>query len=170
MHLRKVNEALDHRITGGSEHCWNCWDNARYLDFESEYAFASVVFNTQTQEVYVAEVNDKEDNHKPYRWMNPEYRKFYDAEANMRGIDPDEAWDTKKWYDLETGEDWLEKAGAIMRGEEFDARVQVPIDLDDDTLFKLMVMAHERDITLNKMVEIALQTEIDRIKSTETIG
>jgi len=170
MHISKVNEALDHRIVGGSEHQWKCWDNARFLDYESDYAYASVVFNIHTQEVYVAEVNDKDNNHKPYRWFNPDYKEDYLSEAKERGVNPDVAWDETKWYDLETVEDWLEKAGAIMRGEDFDTRVVVPVDLDDATLFKLMKMAHERDITFNKMVEIVIQEEIDRATSTESIA
>ena len=152
---------MDHKIVGGSEHQWDCWDNARFLDYESDYAHASVVFNAKTQEVYVAEVNDKLDEVNPYRWINPEYKQVYIDEANQRNVDPDLAWDNKKWYDLETQEDWLTKARAIMRGEEFDRRVEVPLDLDDDTLFNLFKMAHENDVTLNKMVEIILQKVID---------
>lgn len=167
MHLSKVNEALQHKITGGSEFTWDCWDNARYLDYESDYAHASVIFNTQTQEIYCAEVNDKDNEHKPYRWMNPEYRKFYDAEANKRGVDPNQAWDNTKWYDLETTEDWLEKAGAIMSGESFDTRVQVPLNLEKEELYKLMEMAHERDVTLNKMVEIILEEMILRHRNDD---
>jgi hypothetical protein len=166
MHLSKVNEALDHKITGGSEFQWQCWDNARYLDFESEHAHASVVFNTETQEVYVAEINDKDDFYKPYRYMNPFYKNQYLDEAKERGVDPNQAWDDKTWYDLETQEDWLTKAGAIMRGEDFDTRVEVPLDLDDDILFELFMMAHKRDVTLNKMVEIILQEVIDKHQST----
>lgn len=162
MHLSKVNEALDHKICGGSEHQWDCWSDARFLDFESDNAYASVVFNTKTQEVYLAEVNDKPDNHKPYRWMNPLYKQAYVDEAKQRNVDPDQAWDNKKWYDLETQEDWLGKARAIMRGEEFDERVQVPIDLEKDELFALMKMAHDRDITLNEMVEEILWEVIKR--------
>ena len=162
MHLSKVNEALDHKISGGSEHMWNCWPNSRFLDYETDYAHTSVVFNTETQEVYTAEVNDKANLHKPYRWMNPLYKQAFVDEAKERNVDPDQAWDNTKWYDLETREDWLEKARAIMRGDEFDTRIEVPLDLDDDTLFKLFMMAHERDITLNEMVEIAVQAAIDR--------
>jgi hypothetical protein len=167
MHLSKVNEALDHKIAGGSEHGWTCWNDARFLDYESEHAHASVVFNTTTQEIYVAEINDKIDKHQPYRWMNPLYKQAYIDEANARNVDPDEAWSDRKWYDLETQEDWLTKARAIMRGEEFDARVDVPLDLDDDTLFTLFKMAHERDITLNKMVEIVLQEAIDSHQNSD---
>lgn len=168
MHLSKVNEALDHRIVGGSEHQWKCWDNARFLDYESDYAYASVVFNIRTQEVYVAEVNDKDNKYKPYRWLNPEYKEDYLAEAKERGVNPDVAWDQTKWYDLETREDWLEKAGAIMRGEDFDTRVEVPLDLDDETMMNLFMLAHKKDVTLNKMVEIILQEVIDKQKSVST--
>lgn len=165
MHLRKVNEALDHKISGGSEFQWQCWDNARYLDYESEHSHASVIFNTETQEVYVAEVNDKDDVHKPYRYMNPLYKDQYFNEAKERNVDPNQAWDNKYWYDLETQEDWLEKARAIMRGEEFDTRIDIPLNLDNDTLLKLAMEAHKRDVTLNKMVELVLQEVIDKHKN-----
>ena len=164
MHLRKVNEAMDHKITGGSEYGWQCWDNARWLDYESEHAFASVVFNFETQEVYTAEVNDKEDRHKPYRWLNPVYKEAMYKEARKRRIEANRAWDNVMWVDLETQEDWLTKARAIMRGEEFDDRIEVPLTLPDDEMFMLMKMAHERDVTLNKMVEIILQEMVDKHK------
>jgi hypothetical protein len=167
MYLKEVNEALDHKISGGSEFQWDCWDNARYLDYESDYAHVSVVFNTETQEVYVAEVNDKDNLFKPYRWMNSAYQDAYNAEAKAKGVDPLQAWDNTKWTDLEVEEDWLEKATAIMTGEGFDDRIQVPLDLDDDTLFKLMKLAHEQDVTLNKMVEIVLQKAIDHHKEQQ---
>lgn len=167
MHLSKVNEALDHKIAGGAEYQWSCWPNARWLDYESEYAHASVVFNCETQEVYTAEVNDKDNKHKPYRWLNPAFKEDMVIEAMNRGVDPNQAWDNTNWYDLETQEDWLTKARAIMRGESFDSRVEIPLDLDDDTLFKLFTMAHERDITLNKMVEIILQETINRHRNDD---
>jgi hypothetical protein len=165
MHLSKVNEALDHKIAGGSEYQWNSWPNARFLDYESGHAHAGVVFNVDTQEIYSAEVNDKLDAHKPYRWLNPAYKQVYLDEAEARGVDPCQAWDDTKWYDLETSEDWLEKARAIMRGERFDTRIDVPLDLDNDTLLKLAMEAHKRDITLNKMVELVLQEVIDKHKN-----
>ena len=166
MHLSKVNEALQHKITGGSEFGWACWDDARYLDYESQYAHASIVFNCVTQEVYTAEVNDKADKHKPYRWMNPSYKQAYMDEAKERDVDPNQAWDDTKWYDLETVEDWLDKASAMFKGEAFDPRIQIPLTLEKDELYKLMEMAHERDITLNKMVEIILEEMIHSHKNT----
>jgi len=38
----------------------------------------------------------------------------------------------------------------------------VPLDLADDELFRLMTLAHERDITLNQMVEQILREVIER--------
>ena len=88
--------------------------------------------------------------------LNPKYKEAMYKEARDRRIDADRAWDVTMWYDLETQEDWLEKAGAMFAGLEFDTRVQVPLNLEKDELYKLMTMAHERDVTLNKMVEIIL--------------
>jgi len=162
MHLSEVNEALDHKICGGSEYGWSCWPNARFLDYESEYAHASVVFNTETQEVYTAEVNDKEDILKPYRWINPLYKDLYLDEAKERGVNPNQAWDDKEWCDLEVQDDWLTKASSILRGELFDERIKVPLNLSKDEMFQLMQMAHDRDITLNKLVEELLWEVIKR--------
>jgi predicted HicB family RNase H-like nuclease len=38
-----------------------------------------------------------------------------------------------------------------------DGRTTIQIDLEDDLLFKLMLKAHEQDITLNQLVENILR-------------
>jgi len=165
MHLSKVNEALDHRITGGSEYQWDCYGfNVRFLDYESDYAHASVVFDTTTQTVYEATVSSKDESVRPYRWLNPETKDLHLHECKEREIDSNVAWDDVKWVDLETMEDYLDKASAIFNGEGFDERVQVPLDLSRDELFNLMKMAHERDMTLNELVEEILWDVINREK------
>ena len=67
-----------------------------------------------------------------------------------------------KYVDLETEQDWIEKARAIYLGEEYDSRVQVPIDFSDEELLRYMKMAHERDMTFNAFVEEALREAIAR--------
>jgi hypothetical protein len=171
MKLAQVNEALDHKITSGSEYQWNCYGpTARYLDYESDYASVSVIYDTTNQVVYQAEVSVKSDawseDSRPYRWLNPLSKDAYINEAKDRKVDPDQAWDDVKWIDLETEEDFLEKAVAMFNGDEWDNRIQVPLDLDDDLILRLAMEAHKRDITLNKMVEIVLQEVIDRHKET----
>jgi len=42
-----------------------------------------------------------------------------------------------------------------------DKRTSVDIDLDDEVLFQLMLLAHKRDITLNQLVESILREYID---------
>lgn len=166
MKLAQINEALNHQITGGSEYGWHCFPDARFLDYESEYAHVSILYSTTDQTVYQADTSIKRDmwskDEKPYRWTNPLFKDAYLNEAKERNVDPDHAWDDVKWVDLEVDEDFLEKAHAMFNGDEWDDRIQVPIDLDDDLILQLAMEAHKRDITLNKMVEIILLEVINR--------
>lgn len=168
MKLSQVNEAMNHKIVGGSDYQWNCFPNARFLDYESDYAHVGILYSTVTQEVYQADASIKLDrwskDEKPYRWTNPLFKDAYINEAKEHAIDPDQAWDDVKWIALEVAEDWLEKAHAMFNGEEWDERIVVPLDLGDDLILQLAMEAHKRDITLNKMVEIVLQEAIDHHK------
>lgn len=169
MHLSKINVALDHKITSGSEYGWQCYGlNARYMDYESDFANVSVIFDTTNQTVFSAEVSVKREawseDSRPYRWLNPAFKDAMYSEALTRNVNPNQAWDNVEWIDLEVEEDFLEKAVAIFNGDEWDTRISVPLDLEDDLILQLAMEAHKRDITLNKMVEIVLQTAIDQYK------
>jgi len=163
MHLSQINELTNHRITEGSEYGWSCYPDARYLSYESEFAYVSVLYSTETQEIYEADVSVKVDNWfdedkemRPYRWLNPKFKDAMISEAKTRKVKWRKAWDDVKWIDLEVEEDFLEKAKAIFNGETYDKRVQVPIELEDDVMLQLCMEAHKHDITLNKMVEKVL--------------
>ena len=166
MHLSQVNEITNHRITEGSEYGWNCYPDARYLDYESDFAHVSVLYSTVTQEIYQAEVSIKVDawdeDQRPYRWLNPDFKEAFFSECKKRKVKKNRAWDDVKWIDLETEEDFLEKAEAIFHGLDHDKRVQVPIELEDDVMLKLCMEAHKRDITLNQMVEEILRNMIEK--------
>ena len=163
MQLKDVNESLEHRISGGSEYGWKCYGyNARFLDYESEYATGSCVFDTEDQAVYEIHVEFKDSEQKPYRWLNPLFKNVMYEEAAYRSVDANQAWDDVKWIDLETEEDFLEKASAIFKGEDFDKRVSVPLNLSKEELFTMMQLAHEKDITLNELVVEILQAVIDK--------
>ena len=165
MHLADVNEKLNHKIVNGSDYTWNCYPNARYMEYESDYAHVSVIFSTVNQEIYEAEVSVKSDawdeDVRPYRWLNPDSKDFMIAEAEQRGVDWQIAWDDIKWIDLDVEQDFFEKCVAIFNGQDFDKRVQVEVDLDDDVLLELAKGAHKRDITINKYIEEILQFAID---------
>jgi hypothetical protein len=173
MKLSQINEAMNHRITSGSEYNWQCFPDARFLDYESDFAHVSVLYSTVDQTVYQAEVSVKreawDEDKKPYRWLNPDYVDAFYKESKKRKVDTDIAWDDVTWIDLEMEEDFLEKATAIFNGEECDTRVQFPIDIDDELILKLSMEAHKRDITLNKMIEIILQEVIDNHRVNGTL-
>jgi hypothetical protein len=173
MKLSQINEAMNHRITSGSEYNWQCFPDARFLDYESDFAHVSVLYSTVDQTVYQAEVSVKreawDEDKKPYRWLNPDYVDAFYKESKKRKVDTAIAWDDVTWIDLEMEEDFLEKATAIFNGEECDTRVQFPIDIDDELILKLSMEAHKRDITLNKMIEIILQEVIDNHRVNGTL-
>lgn len=174
MELKLFNETFDHRVVGGSEYQWSCYGpNARYIDYESDYAHASVIFDTDNQIVYEATISCKEDNDDnlpgPYRIINSLYKEAHDTESKDRNIDTKVAWDKVNWIDIEVVEDFLNKAWSIFNNQPFDRRVEVPIDLDDGEILRLALEAHKRDITLNKMIEHVLELAIEDAKKSTKV-
>jgi len=166
--LKEFLDIIVCRITEGSEYYWNSFGPNAYSieswngEHETGRSF-SIVFDTVTQEVFEMSAHDNQ-RERSYRWINPDYAKAYREEATRRKVDVDVAYDHVRYIDLETAEDYYAKARAIFLGQEYDTRVEVPLDLDRESLFKLMTLAHEHDITLNQMVERVLSEQInDRI-------
>jgi len=165
MQLSEINNTFQHRITGGSDYGWDCYgSNTWSIDYTSKYAHGYVIFDTVTQKVYEVNVSPAfrvkdtdEPEPKPYRYIDPDFRVSHETEAKDRLVDAEQAWDDVKWVDLETEEDFIDKASKMFDGQIFDTRVVVPVDLDSDTMLKLAMEAHNRDITLNQMVEELLR-------------
>ena len=153
-------ETVNYRITEGSDYCWQCYGHDAYMldswNGEQDGHSLTIIFDTKTQEVYEIQAHDYVHN-RAYRLINPDYAKKNKKEAKKRNVSRKEAWDDVDYVDLETDEDFLEKAQAIVNGTDYDTRVQVPLELDDDTMFQMMRMAHERDLTLNEFVEDLLR-------------
>jgi hypothetical protein len=168
MKLKQLCEAFDYKITEGSVYCWKCFGtSARFLDFRSDYAEVSVVFDSVNQEVYMASIDSIDSTHYMCQWVNGTFKDQYVAESVSRGIKPNQAYDSFEYTDLEVDEDFLEKATAIFHGEPFDKRVIIPLTLDDNTMLMLMTEAHKRDITLNKMVESLLIQVIEESENSK---
>lgn len=149
--LKNFMEAVKYEISGGSEFQWSCFGpNAWTLNADSHYATqsASVVFDTQTQTVYEATIMDYV-NKRAYRLINPDFAIARKEEASLRGVNDTEAWEGVEFIDLDVDQDWLEKAHAIVNGEEYDERVLISFDIDSDVLFQLMKQAHAEDLTFN---------------------
>jgi hypothetical protein len=157
--LKEWMELVDYRITEGSNYGWQCYGaNAYSLDSwdnDQDGASFSIIFDNKTQEVYEVQAHDYK-NSRAYRRINSDYLEAYTAEATQRDSWMSQAWDDVEYCDLETDDDWIQKSLAIIAGEDYDTRVQVPIDFDDGELLQYMKMAHDMDITFNEFVERSL--------------
>jgi hypothetical protein len=161
--LKDFMETVDYRITEGSEYMWECYgDHAYRLDSwnqDQNGHSVSIVFDTRTHVIYEASAYDYKRN-RAYRLINPDFKVAHDDEAQSRDVDADQAWDDVKYTDLDVDEDFLAKAQAIVSDEDYDTRVQVPVNFTDEELLTYMKLAHERDITFNQLVEEALREAI----------
>jgi len=103
------------------------------------YSSSSIIFDPKTFKVYGVEVCDYEREN---------------AYRILEGLEMDElAWDGVNFVDLETDEDFIEKMSAIVNQEDYDDRVVVPLNLEEEELCFLMKQAHNHGMTLNEYVE-----------------
>lgn len=169
--LKQWMETVTYRVTEGDTYGWKCYGpDAHMLDSwngEPDGHSFTIVFDTKTQVVYEVQAHDYV-NQRAYRLINPDYAKANKKEAKQRGVSRKEAWDDVDYTDLETDADWLAKAQAIFAGKDYDSRVDVPLDLEDDLVFEMMKQAHERDITLNQYVELILKQTMDKGQDTDS--
>lgn len=165
--IQDFMETVEYRITEGSDYGWRSFGSdahsLSYWNGDYDGHAISMVFDRKTQLVYTMDAVDY-NNNRAYRWINPDYVEAYRKEVGDRDV-RDLAWDDVPWTDIDVVEDFLNKARAIVRGEKYDTRVQVPIELEDHEWFQLMKLAHEQDITLNQMVEQVIARAIANEKS-----
>lgn len=165
--LKKFMEIVDYRITEGYEYQWTCYGpDAFALDswnHQQDGYSAGVMFDTKTHTVYEVSICDYKRG-RAYRMINPDFRAAHREEAKSKNVLENQAWDDVDYVDLEVEEDFVSKASAIISDTDYDNKVSVPLDLDDDELFMMMKLAHEQDITLNQLVEKIL---IEAIKQHE---
>lgn len=169
--LKEFIEAIEYKITEGSDYQWDCFGpNARYLDcagpnLNQDYNI-SAIFDSKDQTVYAIEVWDYRAD-REYRWINNAYVKDHMKSCAKYNVDIYESMDGRNYIDLDVAEDILEKANALVNGKAYDERVQIPLNVDEDTLYMLMKEAHNRDLTLNEFVEDLLSKEIARRKNED---
>jgi hypothetical protein len=168
--IKEWMELTDCKITEGSDYGWSCYGpNAYTLDSwngvhgAGGYSF-SIVFSTKTQKVYEVSMCDYTNN-RAYRMINPKNIEKHRTEALVRDVNLNQAWDEVDYVDLDVDDDFIQKALAIRAGEDYDTRVQVPVDFSDEDLLQYMKLAHERDITFNELVEEALRHAISEFEA-----
>jgi len=163
--LKEWMELVDYRITEGSDYGWQCYGHDVHMmdswNGDQDGHSFSVIFDTKTQVVYEAQAHDYVNN-RAYRLVNPEFKAAHDQEADQRDVNLNEAWDDVHYTDLDVVDDFIQKSLAIRDSEDYDTRVQIEVNFDDAELLEYMKIAHDRDITFNELVEIALQEAIDQ--------
>jgi hypothetical protein len=170
--MKEWMELVGYRITEGSAYGWQCYGPDAYaLDSwngdHDGHSF-SVIFDTKDQTVYEVQAHDYVHN-RAYRMVNPDFAKKMKKEAKRRDVNKDEAWEDVNYVDLDVDDDFIQKCLAIREGEDYDTRVSVPLELEDDQLFDLMKMAHEQDLTLNQLVENILRQVVENHTIGETL-
>ena len=166
--MKEWMELVNYRITEGSDYCWQCYGtNAYHLDSwngdQDGHSF-TIIFDTKDQTVYEVQAHDYVHN-RAYRMINEDFRKKNKKEAKRRAVNKDEAWDDVNYVDLDVDDDFIQKCLAIRAGEDYDTRVQVPVDFSDEELLQYMKMAHERDMTFNQFVEEALRHALVEVEA-----
>jgi hypothetical protein len=170
INLKEWMELVDYKITEGSDYGWGCYGpNSFTLDSwngvhgKGGYSF-SIVFSTKSQKIYEVSMCDY-TNDRAYRMINPKFQKKHAKEAEMRNVNLNEAWDCVDYVDLDVLDDFIQKALSIRAGEDYDTRIQVPVDFTDEELLQYMKLAHERDMTFNELVEEALRNALVEIEA-----
>lgn len=166
--MKEWMELVNYRITEGSDYQWQCYGPTAYtLDSwngEFDGHSFSIIFDNNEQTVYEVQAHDYL-HQRAYRMVNPEFQKKMRKEAKRRDVDKDQAWDNVNYVDLEVDDDFIQKCLAIRDSEDYDTRVQVPVDFSDEDLLKYMKMAHERDMTFNEFVEEALRHALVEVQA-----
>ncbi len=165
INVQEFLEAIQFRITGGSQYQWKCYgDNTHSIDSETGDFSLIAYFSRDTQEVFEIQAWDYIEN-RFYRWVDPEYLEDMKAECVERGVDFELAGDAHKFTDLEVEDDILEKVTAIARGEDYDHRMMITLNLTDEEELMLYRIAHEKDVTFNELVGGILAEHIERVKN-----
>lgn len=164
--MQDFMEITEYRITEGDAYTWPCfgpdaepYSLSAWNGDHKGWSF-NIVFDTRTQEVYIAEACDYK-HERAYRRVNPLWLKAYRDYGRSQGEYADQAWDGIDFVDLESDDDWIQKALSIRAGEDYDTRVEVPVEFTDQELLTYMKLAHERDQTFNQLVETALRAAIE---------
>lgn len=158
---------VEFKITEGSDFGWDCFGpNAYTLSYWNQDfngCSFNIIFDTRDHVTYMLEAHDYK-NQRAYRWIAPTHQPQHMISAASHEVNEREAWEDVEYVDLEVLDDWFEKATAIYKGEDYDDRVQIPVDFTDAELLKYMTMAHERDMTFNQFIEEALRHSIEEYK------
>jgi len=155
--LNNYLDAIKNNITNIDTYNWDCYgDKCRIFDsyIEKKYECNAVVAlpGGELRELTFYDFIKS----KAYRWIHPDYVDRYNSEASSIGVNPEEAWDSVLYCEVELAEDILEKMTAVNEGREYDPRITIPVNMTDEEFMQIARAAHQLDITINEFIHRAL--------------
>ena len=148
--LKKALQIGNYKITEGHKYLWSCYGyNARFLDFVDKDF--NIIYDARNQKVYEASITD---GNTTYKLFNKKYRDAYYTEANARDVSDD-------FIELETVNDFISKATAIIMGLDYDKRIELEVNIPNDDLLILLLDAHKKDMTFNDYISKILTEQLN---------
>ena len=170
--IEKWMKAVQFNVSEGWTYGWDCFSkNTHALSATSNDWESTLIFDRDTKEVFLCEVLDMK-NARSYRYFfTEEHQKAHKAYIErLSSAFKDVDHNDKPWITLDVEEDFFDKLTSIVKGEEYDPRVELPLDLTDAEFLILAKKAHEADMTFNDYVARALEQAIDMLKANSTQG
>jgi hypothetical protein len=110
MKLSDVITAAGARVSGGDPFMWKCYgENANFIEFRDtdSQGYAHAVYDTENYVVYEIHI-EVPGQDQAFRWLNPDFKQAYYAEAVVMRVDPNMAWDEVGYIHVDTEELILE--------------------------------------------------------------
>ena len=157
-------KAIDYKITDCTDYCWDCYgNNIRSMDsYNIGFSECSAIFTKNGGAIRELTMHDYE-NLRSYRWTDPQWVQARKAEALSMSMDDNTAYGDINFIELEMIEDMLEKMTAVTRGEKYDTRIMIPLEMTDKEFLEVARAAHALDITINAFFTMAIEEAIRKV-------
>jgi len=161
--LTNFLKAIDYKITDSSEYHWDCYgDEIRCIDsYNVGLTECSALFTKNGGTIRELTMHDFESL-RSYRWTDPQFTQARKDEALSIKVDDNVAYGDINFIELEMIEDMFEKMTAVTKGEKYDTRITIPVDLTEQEFLEVARAAHALDITINAFFEMAIKEVLCR--------
>jgi len=159
-HLHEVLEAACYQILHGDKYLWNSYgENCQSVDFSTEFAFASVIYDLETLEAREITVSDTLGRNQNYRWRHPGFIKANEAEYKSRGYASLAVSESERWTDTDVFEDILEKMNGMLLNHKFEIDPMIQVNMSWNEHMKARKIAADQGLTF----EAWFVKELERI-------
>lgn len=157
-------KAIDYKITDCTDYNWDCYgDGIRCIDsYNVGLTECSAMFTKNGGTIRELTMHDFEAR-RSYRWTDPQFTQARKDKALSLKIDDNVAYYGVTFIELEMIEDMLEKMEAVSRGEEYDTRIMIPLDMTEQEFLEVARAAHALDITINAFFTMAIEEAIRKV-------